>query len=537
MNKSSFISLSLLGVHWIVFLCPFALGKQAQPLLKFDAARKTYVLNRSFVAEIAKLPRPIRVIAMHGAPKVGKSTILNTLIHVWNGANDTFVEQIFQTGDNLALSTRGVWAYITQDKEGSFILLDVEAADLGDDTLVAHLDMFSEMISSGFNILVLEHIQNSNLQSLFYLARLRELVFPHYSRDNFPKLRFIVRGGLNDPGGRSVEDYTRDFVAGQSFQKGMVEERKIIAKYFPSNEIAVSQIPHVNDREIFKDFGKLSRSEYMKAAEALATEIMAFPIKRTLEGSPMDGIALAELIEQLVETINADGWVDFASTYDTIESNICKRSEVKFIAPVYKLKSKQIESEKNNRMDAFAKECRLESELTSAREKLQQIFNAKKALEDLGIDLAEYDSKKLERAEKRAETEEEIQKKFSEKDREIAENTKARKEAEQKAHDLMEKLNTCESLLKAEIERESALRAEIPVGAELLYSQRGKKEETNCNEKIFDEIKKLKEDQKRIIDALEKKYSIQEFVEALIKVVGLCSSIMGLALQIRALIR
>lgn len=471
---------------------------------------------------------------MHGDARVGKSTLLNTIIHVWNRANHTFVEEIFQTGDSVALVTRGVWAYITQTKEGSTILLDVETAELGDDILVAHLHMFTEMISSGLNILVREHVQNSNLQSLFHLARRNELVFPHSSRDNFPKLQVIVRGEVEDPGGRYIEEYTRDFIAGGSFQKGMSEERKTIAKYFPWSEIAVSQIPHVNDRELFKDLKTLSRSDYMRAAETLAKDLKELPIKRTLEGSPMDGVALAELIERLAETIGSDGWQDFASIYDTIESNICKRSEAKFVAPVFKLKSEQIESEKENRLDEFAKECRLEDGLASAREKLQQIYQAKRTLEDLEVILAEYDSKKMEGVKKREKSEEDIQKILQEKDKDIAEQTNARLKADEKAQELKRKLNTCETLLKAEIERGS----EVPIGAELLYRHRGKKEEeTQCNDKIFDEIKKLKEDQKKIIDALEKKFSTQEFVEALIKVVGLCSGIVGLAHQLRTLFR
>ncbi|KAL9966825.1 hypothetical protein ACROYT_G024949 [Oculina patagonica] len=543
MNKFSLAILSLHGILYVFLLSRVAHGKTAQPLFKFHAASETYEFNRSFVAEIVKLPLPIRVIAMHGDPRVGKSTILNMVINVWNGANNTFVEEIFPTGDNLALSTRGVWAYITKGKEGSVILLDVEAAGLGDDMLVVHLHMFTEMISSGMNILVREHIQNSNLEFLFFMARLKELVFPHSSRDNFlAKLRVIVRGAVNNPGGRSVEDYTRDFIAGNfESQKGM-KERKIIAKYFPKSDISVSQIPHVDDLGIFKDFKKLSRSDYMRAVETLAREFKEFPIKRTLEGSPMDGVALAELMERLAETISADGWQDFASIYDTIESNICKRSEAKFVAPVFKLKSEQIKSEKKDRLDAFAKECRLENGLTSAREKLQQIFHAKQTLEDLEIILAEYDSKKMEGAKKRDKSEEEIQEIIAEKDKEITEETKARQEAEQKAQSLMKKLNTCESLLKAEIEKGTAFSAEIPVGAELLYTQGKKqKEETHCNDKIlyemFDEIKKLKEDQKRIIYALERKYSIQEFSEALVKVVGLCSGVISLAQQIRALFR
>ena len=81
---------------------------------------------------------------------------------------------------------------------------------------------------------------------------------------------------------------------------------------------------------LFKDFEKLSGSEYLKAMVTLATQLTEFPIKRTGEGGPVDGVALSKLIVQLAETISAEGWMNFANTYDTIEINICKRSEAKF---------------------------------------------------------------------------------------------------------------------------------------------------------------------------------------------------------------
>ena len=263
----------------------------------------------------------------------------------------------------------------------------------------------------------------------------------------------------------------------------------------------------------------------------------------------MHGIALTELIERLTETLSADEWMNFADIYNTIESNICKRSEAKFLRPLFKLGSGQIEFDEKILLDAFKKDCLLESAIKSAREKLQQIIQAKKTLEDLEIALTENESDKMEEVEKRAKTEEEIQKIIEAKDKEIAKEAKARKEAERKVQDLLEKLNTCESLLIAQIERGwmYALRAalseeEIPAGSRLLYSKAREKkaareDDTNCNKMYQDEIKTLKENQKRILDALETKYSLRELSEALIKVLGLCSTIMGLAPQIRALLR
>ena len=194
-----------------------------------------------------------------------------------------------------------------------------------------------------------------------------------------------------------------------------------------------SEIPLVEDG-LLKDLEKLSGSEYLKAMVTLATQLTEFPIKRTGEGRAMDGVALGKLIERLAETISAERWMNFANTYDTIEINICKRSEAKFLTPLFKLGSGQIEFDEKNLLDA-------------AREKLQQIIQAKKTLEDLEIALAQIEGRKME-----AKTEEEIQKIIEGKDKEITKETKARKKAERKIQDLLEKLNTCESLLKAQIE-------------------------------------------------------------------------------------
>ena len=545
MNTFSFMILSLQGTIFVFSFCLGVHGQSAQPLLTFNTARKTYELNRSLLQDIAKLPLPIRVVAMHGDARVDKLTVWNMINHVWNGANHTFAKGIFQTGDSLAPVTRGVWAYIAQNKEGSIILLHVEADDLADETLKAHLHMFTGMISSGLNIMVREYIQNSDLHSLYYLTRLNELIFPNSSSGNFPKLRVTVRGGVKDPSGRSVEDYTRDFIAGHSFQNSMVEERKIIAKYFPRNEIAVSEIPLIEDHGVFKDFEKRPGSDYLKAMVTLATQLTEFPIKRTREGWPMHGVALTKLIERLAEILNAEELMDFANIYSTIESNICKRSEAEFLAPLFKLGSGQIQFDEENLLDAFKKDCRLESRLISAKEKLSQIILAKKTLEDFEMTLAKYESKKMEEVEKRAKSEEEIQKIIEDKDKEIAKAIRAREEDERKIQDLLGKLNTCESLLIEQIEKgwmyalRSALSDEdIPAGSKLLYSLAREKKEaredgTNCNKMFQDEIKTLKEK----IDVLETKYSFLELSEALIKVLTLCSSVMGLALQIRALLR
>lgn len=166
-------------------------GKPAQPLLTFNSETEIFELNKDLLLEIAELQQPIRVIAVIGDARIGKSTTLNLINHIWSGANQTYIEEVFKTGDTLLPVTRDVWAQVIQPRDeqgGNVVLLDVEGTNLGDDALTTHLSMFTALISSGLNLFVREMVHNNNLHFLFHMSRLSDLVFPNISLENFPKL-------------------------------------------------------------------------------------------------------------------------------------------------------------------------------------------------------------------------------------------------------------------------------------------------------------------------------------------------------------
>ena len=82
-----------------------------------------------------KLPSLIIVIAV---AKGGKSTALNFILHSisYDGIADTEqVEEIFETGNTMGATKRGVWISDVQINDGndrwqSLIILDVEGTDL-----------------------------------------------------------------------------------------------------------------------------------------------------------------------------------------------------------------------------------------------------------------------------------------------------------------------------------------------------------------------------------------------------------------------
>ena len=88
----------------------------------------------------------------------------------------------------------------------------------------------------------------------------------------------------------------------------------------------------------------------------------------------MDGKGLVELAVRLGEMMNANSWPDFANVYDAVERNICKRSHVKPIEPLFALmKADEKEEKSGDALEAFKMECELEDEIAAAREDLRRI--------------------------------------------------------------------------------------------------------------------------------------------------------------------
>ena len=79
----------LVVVLGTIFAASFFSGaesREAKVLLKVTD-NKTYELVEDVLEELSKIERPIRVFAAVGNARVGKSTMLNLVTHVWDGWN------------------------------------------------------------------------------------------------------------------------------------------------------------------------------------------------------------------------------------------------------------------------------------------------------------------------------------------------------------------------------------------------------------------------------------------------------------------
>ena len=403
-----------MGCSLVIILVAFLLagycvsvarGSKAKILLEsVDHDNNTiYKLNEDILEKISELQGPIRVVAAVGNARVGKSTTLNLISHIWIGKDETSaVEEIFKTGHSHEAVTRNVWAHIIKPKNetgGNIVLLDVEGTDLGDDRVTDRLSTFTAMMSSELNVFAKTIVGNSDIGFLYRIARFSNLVFKDEGvQKNFPKLRIILRSELDRPSDEEIRNGI--------FKRGR-ENAQIIEKYFPRRTIEVAHIPTVNGNRPLEDQKKLSESE-RGAFQSLAKDLQNSPEKRSFAGSPIDGTSFKQLAKDVVEAMNSDNsWKDFGDVYATLERDICRRTYEKHIRPVVKQSSKAMGDKMIDALDKFKDECFLGDEITKTKEELRVTLNEKRGQEEENRRREEEEGRRREEEKRKRKEEEE----------------------------------------------------------------------------------------------------------------------------------
>ena len=359
-------------------------AQQAKILLRSVSNKSSpnaFELNLDVLKEISQMEPPIRVIAAVGNARVGKSTFLNLVGHILDEKRtSSVIEEVFKTGTLMKAVTRDVWAYVIHQKEGSMLLLDVEGTDLGDDTVTDRLSMFTAMMSSRLNVFAVDFVGNADTDFLYRMARLSYIVFKDKNiLDHFPKLQIVLRTNLGSDGDYNFEEIIR----GET-HKGKEDKMETIYKFFPKDSIAVTRIPYVhNAAQLFRDQNVLEDSSAWKAFKTAIEKIKESPEKKTFEGSSIDGEALSDLAERLVQIMNNNSWEYFGNVYETWERDICRKSYKEHIEPVLKRRTSiEIQDEMIEASDKFKRVCNLKEEIENAKEDLKKAGRNKKKFEE-----------------------------------------------------------------------------------------------------------------------------------------------------------
>ena len=241
--------------------------------------------------------------------------------------------------------------------------------------------MFTAMMSSGLNVFALDVMGNSDIDFLYRISRLSDLVFQNNSGlQNFPRLHIVVRSNLKHPDDNG--NHILDKIFKPHNQESTQNKGDIIKRYFPRDSIVVSYIPSVNDAKILNNLTALRKNSHWDSFDNLITKLRNSPEKRFLEGNPVHGEALKTLAEKLVEAMNENSWGGFGDVFATMESDICRKSYAMHVEPVLMQSSSEIEDTMLERMEEFKKKCLLKREIADAMKELKRALKEAKKKEE-----------------------------------------------------------------------------------------------------------------------------------------------------------
>ena len=226
----------LLTILTPVLVCKQCNSSRTNKTVQFlvnNEKSKAFSINPQAMELIRSLKQPIQVISAVGDARVGKSTAMNILSHIWSKAGAEEFVEVFQTGGSVQAVTRGVWMSVLHAEDGtSRVLLYVEGTDLGDDATTDHLSMFTALMSSGMAFFIRDAAKTHALNFLYRMSRLSDGIFNQGAIHRFPKLRIVLRGALDAPDNQSMADYVKDAFFGPNIGDGSDKKRKTIGKYF-----------------------------------------------------------------------------------------------------------------------------------------------------------------------------------------------------------------------------------------------------------------------------------------------------------------
>ena len=199
---------------------------------------------------------------------------------------------------------------------------------------------------------------------------------------NFPQLHIVIRGNLKYP--EDIESYIRNKFFQPNHDKNVQGMVDTIERYFKRDKILVSQIPDINEPEMLQDIAKLRNiSAFWNSFEKLMAKLEKCPEKKfAIGGSPMDGQAVVQVAKNVVKAMNENSWAEFGDVYLNNEKGICQRSYEKHLRPVLQLDSTGIGDWMMEAIENFKTDCKLESEIKSAKEELKKTLNEKRKREE-----------------------------------------------------------------------------------------------------------------------------------------------------------
>lgn len=285
-------------------------------LLAPDDDRRLRVCEPA-LEQLRALDGPIRVIAVAGTYRSGKSYLMNLLFDRPAG---------FELGAGVQGVTRGIWMWTrpsSQPGEPNTILLDTEGLHdpaNPDADYDARLLSMAILLSSLLLINVKGTLDTATMQNLACVSKLSSLIKTKYNETEdeagsdfvrlFPELTFVVRdAALQLAAGQTNDDYLNaaleDVPNRNPAAFAANQTRTLIRHYFSKRKVVRLVVPTLRGEQALGEMQSIAlddvRLEFTAAVAQLKLDLERRPLNKTFDGVELSGAQFANLLPRIVE--------------------------------------------------------------------------------------------------------------------------------------------------------------------------------------------------------------------------------------------
>jgi hypothetical protein len=317
-------------------------------LITIDEAKGKFALNDVALATLRSLEGDIKVVAVAGLQRTGKSFLLNQLVMGQGGK--------FEVGSTVQTCTKGINMIVKRSvtsAEPNIIFLDTEGFGSTDRSQGFDIKLFSLalLLSSYFIYNSRGVIDSSAIEDLSLVVQLTKHIHVkergkgesddgNLFTDYFPTFHWIVRDfalKLVDEDGNEIDsrqymENALDSASEDDESKQAMLVSNMIRGFF-SNRDCMTLVRPVTDEEKLQNLAsepfETLRGEFREQLKRLREIVMKNAKVKTLNGAILSGNNFASLAETYVKSINDGEVPTIASAFDRMIKEQCLQAKDK----------------------------------------------------------------------------------------------------------------------------------------------------------------------------------------------------------------
>ena len=358
----------------LITSCNAEAAEAAEPAMQLVSYEESgrYKLHELALHIIERLPPPVRVLAVVGDARIGKSTFLNMFHLHWDLDSETLP---FEVGSTTEACTRGLWVHVYRlPEDGSLVLVDVEGDNLGDDAVIEQLSALTAVMSSYILLFVRQMVNNAALEFLYHTTKLGKM-FP--DSDSFPHLGVAIRDALDlSPKFSDRQSEVVHSILSPTHKDKKNDIRRELAAVFSPSQITAFEVQY-QDRKQLENLQKLKSGPYYDSVMKIITNLKkTVPAKWTPRGMVMCGGDLVKMIRNLFTALENGSITVLETAFERLEKQMCDEYYSEWIPQLLIMSENDFMNSNQHHLEEFTKQCKIDSYVKRVQQEIESKINS-----------------------------------------------------------------------------------------------------------------------------------------------------------------